>query len=1150
MALNSVTSVQIMDLLCEGPIGGVIGGLKGVYLNETPVKDADGNYNFKKEDIEAHLYIGAKKKNKPEYFTRVSTVTGVGVEVGQNYSETLNDNNEVTARDYGPGTVIRQVTDLEVSHVELLFTLPKLFCVAQEGLAKGQLFGGTVQIKVFIQAVGSGTAYTKVADITKTGVSTNNYQFLTDRFKLKDYGTGPWNIKVQKVNLEEKHFEIEYTDFEEIPENTPLANGRGNQVIWSSMTELTSQGVNYNYSATTELQLSTESFPDLPSRAYLIKGRTVKIPTGATAKDDGRLVFDDAEFDGSLQSTEYFTTCPVCCFYDLLTNTRYGAGQFVTAENLNWTDLYPLAKYANQQVTNPDGTKEPRFACNVVISDQADAYSVLQDMASIFRGILFWSNNIIQVAADHGNLDGSDLPVSHVYSNSNVVGGAFEYSGSSLKTRSTSIRVRYNDPDNFYKPNIVVVEDADLIAKYGYQVKELIGFGCTSKWQAQRVGLWALNTEALDQDVISFSTGLDGAVVLPGEIFAVADQLRQGTRISGRVASASTSSVVADQTITLPSGTNPKLTCVLPNGTVETVGISSVSGATITLSSSLTSAPAAQSIWSITTDSVANQKFRCISVSDNGDGTYQVTGVTHNDSIYATVDSGEELEFDDITTLDSAPPAVSDISFSAGQITDGTALKIQTNVSWAKGEGGATFGYEVQYKTSSSNSTTVKQTTNPNLTIDDLQTGQVLTVSVTALGLGYKKKSTAISKTYTIPSFASSSTPTTSTKTTPEDPESVTLEMLSGTQVVLRWATPKKDFGGNLLTAIIRHSTKTDGTGEWANSTLLSDSISGSTTQATLPKIDGEYLIKFRNLDGQVSANARSVVLDQPDPIPQLSITVVREDTDTPPYQGQKDSVFYSEEYDGLVIDGDETLDEIVDFDAIGALDFSGTQLLSGRYYFNDILDLGAKFTAKFKRKLTTRGLYPSDLIDSRTENIDRWTDFDGLIADGTSAELYFRTSDQATADAFFLLETGDDLLLESGDKFELQSDIDFGEWVPMFSGEYAGRQFQFKVELSSDSTDQTPIVDELGFELVMESRTEQSSTIASGAGAKAVTYSKAFYQTPSLGLTAFNLASGDYYVITSPSRTGFTVTFYNSSNVAIDRNFQYIATGYGTQQS
>lgn len=1150
MALNSISSIKILDLLCEGPIGGVIGGPKGIFLNETPIQNADGTFNFKEEDWTWHAKIGSSRQDKTTFFNDgVSQIIEVNQEVGQNYSEKLDANNEVVSRDYGPGIVVRQIVDPQVTSTQLLFTVPRLLSVAQESLAKGQLFGGTIRIKIFVQAKGSGGSFVLAQDKTISGISTNNYQFLTGPIKLSTFGRGPWNIKVQKIDLGEDHFEIKFSSFEEISQKTSLASGRGNQIIWTTFTETVAENVNYDYTAYTELGLSSESFPSLPTRAYLIKGRLVKIPSGAQPLADGRLIFNDAEFNGSLQSTEKWTTCPICCFYDLLTNTRYGAGQFVAAENLSWIDLYPLAKYCNQLVTNPDGTQEPRFACNVVIGDRADAYSVLQDMASVFRGILFWSNNIIQVAADHGNLDGTNLTVNHIYTNSNVVDGIFEYSGSSLKTRSTSVRVRFNDPESLYKPNVVVVEDAELITKYGYQVKEIVAFGCTSKWQAQRAGLWVLRSEELDEEVVTFKTGLQGAVVLPGQIFEVADQLRQGTRISGRIASASTTSVTTDQPITLPAGASPRLTCLLPNGTVETIGISGVAGTVINLSGAFSAAPNAQSIWSIETDTVEHQKFRCISVSEAGDGTFAITGVTHNDSIYAAVDAGEELEFPDITTFDEPPPPVTDIKFTAGQVSDGTKQVIQVNVSWKRGGGGATFGYDINYRTSQTNKFSAARTTNPNFEIRGLSSGQVLFVEIYALGLGFLKKSPRATASFRIPAFASDQSELSAAVKLPEDPQNVTLEQIAGNQVILRWKRPV-GIGSVFLTAVIRHSTKTDGTGEWPNSTLLSDSVSAATTYAVLPKIDGEYLLKFQDLKKLRSANARSAILDQPDPIPLLSVTTVREDQATPPYQGQKENAFYSDEYDALVIDGDSTLDAILDFDTIGALDFTGTQLLAGRYYFNDIVDLGGKFSVKFKRILTTRGLYPADLMDSKTELIDRWTDFDGLIADDTSAELYFRTSDQVTADAFFLLETGDTLLLETGDKFELESDIDFGEWIPMFNGVYAGRQFQFKAELSSASTDETPAVDELGFEMVMESRTEQSGTIASGAASKVVTYAKAFYSTPSLGLTAFDFAAGDYYEITSPSRTGFTVTFRNNAGTAIDRTFQYVASGYGTEQA
>ena len=384
----------------------------------------------------------------------------------------------------------------------------------------------------------------------------------------------------------------------------------------------------------------------------------------------------------------------------------------------------------------------------------------------------------------------------------------------------------------------------------------------------------------------------------------------------------------------------------------------------------------------------------------------------------------------------------------------------------------------------------------------------------------------------------------------PPDPTEVTIQVVDG-QAVLRWATPSATTSkAATLTAIIRHSAKTDGTGVWANSTLLRK-VSASTSFANLPLIEGEYLIKFEDEAGQRSANASSAVVDLPDDLPKLLVEARFEDQDSPEFQGDRDGVFYSDEYDGLVLDGDAKIDAItvnIDDPSISSFDFFGTRLLQGTYFFKSVLDLGAKFNVLFKRRLQTRGIYPADTLDGRAELLDRWSDFDGGVADDTSAQIYFRSSDQAPADADTLTEDGDNLLLEDGNKIEMESDITFGEWVPMESGRFAGRQFQFKCELSSTHVDETPVVDQLGYSLQMDKRTESSTDQASGAGAKAVTFTNAFYQTPSIGITASNLASGDYYEVTSATRSGFTVTFKNSSNAAVDRNFSYQATGFGSE--
>ena len=1141
MALNSTSVIKIVDLLCEGPIAGFVNVAQDVFLDETPIQTGSSR-NFPAQDVSFDFRSGGRTQTfLGQAGDSSSTVSEINTEIGENYSETLNGNNQVTARDYGAGQLIRQITDPEADAFEVLFSIPRLFSTAQEGLAKGQVFNGSIRIVVDVQAAGTG--FTSVFDKTITGVALNGYQFKSPTISLR--GSGPWNIRVRKIDLGEDFFEVKFRNFSEIPQNTSIQNGRGNQILWTSLIEIQSIRTPYPYSALAGLSLSTRQFNSVPTRAYKIRGRVVQIPSNASIRSDGSLSFA-GNFNGLLKPS--WTTCPVCCWHDMLTNPRYGAGDFVQAANVSWVDLYPLAQYANQLITNPNGSVEPRFACNTVIGNQAEAFQVLQDLASVFRGMLYWQANTIQATADHGNLNGTDLSPAHLYSNSNVIGGAFNYSGTSLKTRSTSIRVRYNDPENFYKSNFVVVEDAALISKYGYQVKEIIAFGATSKYQAQRLGRWMLASEEIDGEVVTFSTGLQGAVVLPGQVFAVSDEMRQGVRLAGRVSSATTTAITVDQTISLPPGSSHQLTCTLADGSVESKSISSVSGAVITVSA-FASAPLAQSIWSISSSSVENQKFRCLSVADSGDGQYSITGVEHNDSIYSTADSGTPLEFDDVTLFNDPPAKPIDLKIKGRQITLGQAIVSRMIASWSRGLDGVTFGFEIRYKVGSGNYFNF-ETTNTSFDVDGLPQGKTVTFEVRSVGAPpVNKKSAWVVVAGSVPG----------PDIDPDDPNGVvrppipadvTIQAIEGDQVVLRWKIPPTGLIASNFLAIIRHAAQLDGTGEWPNSTILAE-IKAQTNFAVLPLIEGEYLIKFQDENGQRSFSAASAVIDLPNPIPRLDIQVRREDQDSPPYQGDKVDVFYDADYDGLVLDGNSTFDDVVDLDELGTFDFIGTRLAAGEYFFNNVLDLGGVFNVLFTRKLTTRGLYPAATIDDRAELIDRWSDFDGDTPDDTSADIYFRTSDQATTDEELLLEDGDFFLLEDGtDKIQMESDIDFGSWTPMEAGRFTGRQFQFKVELSSQHVDQTPIVDELGYTMQLESRTESSATIASGAGAKVVTFTNAFYQEPNIGITAFNLASGDYYEVTSATRTGFTVTFKNSSNSAIDRNFQYQAAGYGTEQT
>ena len=654
MALNSTSTIKIIDLLCEGEIEAIVGGKKGIFLDETPVQTGNVN-NYSDEHFSFDFRTGTKNQSQLSDYQKggASNLTNFSEEIGSNYSETKNAKNLVTARNYGSGKTLKQITDEQTTSVEFLFTIPALFCTAMEGIARGQLFNAKTRIKIFLKE--AGTAFNEVYDRSFTGISTSDYQFKTPRIQLD--GQPPYLFKIVKVTDKEKDYEVKKSDFEDLDPNTPLENTRANRVILTSMIERQDFKSRYPFTACVGLSLSTEAFGSLPTRSYLVKGTKVKIPHNAVVRNDGSLRFVGS-FNGSLKDGVHWTTCPVCIFFDMLTNDKHGAGDFVTASNISWVDLYPLAQYANQRVNTPDGL-EPRFAINTVIAAQNDAYKVLQNLASTFRGMTYWAANTVNVGADHGNLDGSDVDPVHLYNNSNVIDGIFNYSGTSLKTRSTSIRVRYNDPDNLYKPNVVVVEDYDLITKYGYQVKDLVAFGCSSKYQAQRLGTWMLKSEELDADIVVFQTGLDGLAVLPSQVFAVADEMRQGVQRAGRIASgATTTSIVLDKDLSSVLSSDPTsftLNCTLPDGSVESKTIKTVSTTTVTVKNAFSSAPQSQSVYTVTSSSLQHQKFRCIDVIDNNDGTYTIEGVQFNDSIYDAADKNTDLVLTDITAFDSTP---------------------------------------------------------------------------------------------------------------------------------------------------------------------------------------------------------------------------------------------------------------------------------------------------------------------------------------------------------------------------------------------------------------------------------------------------------------------------------------------------------------
>lgn len=1176
MALNSKTTLKIIDLIGEGPIEG-IQGRQGVYLNETSLVDK----SVQRSDFEQRK--GALKQERLSDSKTTPTLQNVGEDVGKSYEETTNAKGLVDTKDYGAGRVIQTVTDLEADFVQLVFSVPALYSTAVEGLARGQLFAARIRYQIEIQSIGSASGYVKVYPKPQVieGISTSSYQFKTPKISFDDElpgQLGPWNIKVSKLEFDdpEDAFEIKRDDLEDLPKKkTPLQQGRRDLLRWESIVIHKTTRVNYRGSAVAALSIDAEQFGTLPARAYDVKGLKVQIPKTASVNKDGYLEFNGRPFNGQLQEQKQWTTCPVCCFYDMLVNKRYGAGDFIDADNTSWVDLIGIAKYCNDLITLPDGSTEPRFAINTVISSQADAYSVIQDLASVFRGMVFWKSDTIQLAADHGNLDGSDLSPIHVFTNSNVVGGGFAYSGSSLKTRSTRIVARYNDPSNFYKPNYIIVEDRNAISKYGLQTREVVAFGCTSKTQAQRMAKWMMASEELEGETIAFSVGLEGLNVLPGQIFAVSDAMRQGARLAGRIVGATRSKIIADQNVSSPPGSNDQLTVVLPDGRVQVRAATCDGTSTITVSPKFDEPPADNAVWTITDTSVANQKFRCLSVAEGEDGVYSITGVQHVDNIYDVVEGkASSLDFPDITLFDEAPAAPENASIRFLDISKNRNRYSRINVSWSRGTDLRAVRYQVDYKIGQSSNFKTVNTTNTSVDIDDtVRPRQLVTVRIYAIGPEPDNKRSVPAKAADrAPRIFISSINEVGgvVSNLPPDPVDVTLEPAGKDQVVLRWASTANGQALDEFVAVIRHSAKTDGRGEWYKSNLLRK-VEARTTYAVLPLMEGEYFVKFKNDQGVKSANAVSAVIDLPDQIPLYNYESLQLGANN--FPGVRDGVYYDDGFDGLVLDGDASFDdEVDDLDALTANIDSifGTQRTSGTYYFAMGFDFGAKYSPLFKRILDSNGAYRANTFDDRLDLIDTWSDFDGDIADDIDVQVYlrtavvgedadfndpFRTYVDNSSESLLVLEDESSVLLETGDAFANPSDLAYGPWVPLENTNYAGRHFQFKAVLTAESADQTPVVESLGIDVKFETRTENSKIIKSGFGPKQQSFKFPFYTDedtkPSVGIVAYNMGSGDYFTLEEPTSDGFIVTFKNDSVAGglINRRFRYTAVGYGSKQ-
>ena len=1070
--LASVQFANVLDLISEGEIEGLDDGNKSIFLEGTPVENPNGSDNFDgftivtRTGTQSQNYISGQLK-------RTESEKTVNVEVTK------------------AASVTRQITDTDVDEVRVTIAVPQL----QKILDDGDIVGTSVTLKIKVQYNGGG--FNTVSTNKIKGKSSSRY--LRDT-RIKLTGAFPVDIRVERTTQDDT--------------STKIAR----KTFWTSFTEIINEKFRYPNSALVGLRFDAREFSSVPTRKYLIRGIKVKIPSNATvdtSKYLGRITYSGV-WDGTFSAATW-TNDPAWCLYDLLINTRYGAG--VPEDTLDRYDFFAISQYCNTLVDDGKGGKEPRFSLNILINSRDEVYNVIQQLTAVFRGIAYYGAGSLVLLQD------KPTDAQYLLGPSNVVDGLFSYSGTSQKARHTVAVVAWQSYDTLGDTEYEYVEDHDAVATYGIIKKDIKALGCYSQGQAHRLGKWALLSEQNLTETCQFAVAVESGIVLrPGMVVNIADPLRGGTRRSGRVSSATTTVITidSDTDLSVTIANDAKLSVMMPTGLVETRTINSISGTNITVNTPFFSeAPNAGAVYLIETSDIQAQQFRVLSVAESGDGIYGVSAIAYNESIYAAVEQDVEVTTRDITNLTATPTAPEALTGTEFLYQEGQTVHTGFDLSWTHDRLNLS-DFVIEYALNDDNFLTIT-TSNPSTTIRALRAG-TLTVRIAARNyLGQQS------------AFAESEFTLAGKTAVPGDVQNLSIEPISANSARLRWdQTVDLDVKVNGLVQI-KHSNLTDGTATWPNSVNLVPAVSGNSTEAIVPLVEGEIMVKFVDELNNKSATEASVIVDLPDTLGRLIVQARREDADSPPFQGAKTDCFYSDEFDALIIDGDENIDDVPDFDLINSMDFMGDIVSSAEYQFTNTLDLGAAFSLDLARRFVTRAFFPNDTIDARTANVDTWNDFDGTGADAVNAKLYMRS-------------TSDD---PSGSPT-------YTAWREFISGTFRARAFQFKAELESSDIAQNILIDELGYEATFQRRQENSNgSIASGTSTKAVTFDKAFFTgtaslggtnayLPSVGVTVLDLGVNERVNVSSVSSTGFNVDVLDAGGSNVNRNFIYSAVGYG----
>ena len=604
--LKSTQLLSVIDAISEGPIEGPVDGLKSVLLNSTPVLDSEGNTNI--SGVTVVFRAGEQEQTPPEGFESSGSETVLGTEVKYDTP------------------ITRTITSANIDRLRFTFGVQALV----ETTSKGDRNPSEVRLLVQIQRNGG---WVTEKDITIKGKTTSQYlaSVVVDNLPPR-----PFNIRMRRMT----------------PDST--TDQLLNKTLWSSYTEIIDVKQCYPNTALVGVQVDSEQFGSQQvSRNYHLRGRILQVPSNYNPQTRQY----SGIWDGTLKPA--YSNNMAWCLWDMLTHPRYGMGKRLGAADVDKWALYVIGQYCDQSVPDGFGGTEPRITCNAYLTTQRKAWDVLSDFCSAMRCMPVWNGQTLTFVQDR--------PSDKVwtYNRSNVVmpddGAPFRYSFSALKDRHNAVEVNWIDPDNGWETATELVEDTQAIARYGRNVTKMDAFGCTSRGQAHRAGLWLIKTELLETQTVDFSVGAEGLRHVPGDVIEICDDDYAGISTGGRVlaVNSQTRTLTLDREIMLSSSGTTLISLVDGSGNPVSVEVQSVTDGVKVKVSRIPDGVAEYSVWGLKLPTLRQRLFRCVSIRENDDGAYAITAVQHVPEKEAIVDNGAHFDGDQSGTVNGVtPPAV------------------------------------------------------------------------------------------------------------------------------------------------------------------------------------------------------------------------------------------------------------------------------------------------------------------------------------------------------------------------------------------------------------------------------------------------------------------------------------------------------------